>query len=91
MDISYKWLKRYIDIDLPPRELAAVLTSLGLECDTVEEGETFKGGLRVLVTGKVLTCEEHPNLDHLHITTVLSSHPANMRNLTLNLSTSTAP
>ncbi len=70
MDISYKWLKRYIDIDLPPRELAAVLTSLGLECDTVEEVETVKGGLRGLVTGKVLTCEEHPNSDHLHITTV---------------------
>ena len=70
MDISYKWLKRYIAIDLPPRELAAVLTSLGLECDTVEEVESVRGGLRGLVTGKVLTCEEHPNSDHLHITTV---------------------
>lgn len=69
MDISYKWLKRYIDFDLAPRELAAALTSLGLECDTVEEVETIRGGLRGIVIGKVLTCVEHPNSDHLHITT----------------------
>lgn len=70
MNISYKWLKRYIDFDLQPKELAAALTSLGLECDTVEEVETIRGGLRGIVVGKVLTCEEHPNSDHLHITTV---------------------
>lgn len=70
MDISYKWLKRYIDFDLSPRELAATLTSLGLECDTVEEVESIRGGLRGVVIGKVLTCEEHPDSDHLHVTTV---------------------
>ena len=70
MDISYKWLKRYIDFDYTPRELAAVFTSLGLECDNVEEVESIRGGLRGLVIGKVLTCEEHPDSDHLHITTV---------------------
>ncbi len=70
MDISYKWLKRYIDFDLSPRELAATLTSLGLECDTVEEVESIRGGLRGIVIGKVLTCEEHPDSDHLHVTTV---------------------
>lgn len=70
MNISYKWLKRYIDFDYAPKELAAALTSLGLECDTVEEVESVKGGLRGLVIGKVLTCEEHPDSDHLHITTV---------------------
>lgn len=70
MNISYKWLKRYIDFDLQPKELAAALTSLGLECDSVEEVETIRGGLRGIVIGKVLTCEEHPNSDHLHITTV---------------------
>lgn len=68
MNISYKWLKRYIDFSLTPRELAAALTSLGLECDTVEEVESIRGGLRGVVVGKVLTCEEHPNSDHLHIT-----------------------
>lgn len=70
MNISYKWLKRYIDFSLSPRELTAALTSLGLECDHVEEVESIKGGLRGLVVGKVLTCEPHPNSDHLHITTV---------------------
>lgn len=70
MDISYKWLKRYIDFDLSAKELAAVLTSVGLECDTVEEVESIKGGLRGVVIGKVLTCVAHPDSDHLHITTV---------------------
>lgn len=69
MNISYKWLKRYIDFTLTPRELAAALTSLGLECDTVEEVESIRGGLRGIVIGKVLTCVDHPNSDHLHITT----------------------
>lgn len=70
MDISYKWLKRYIDFSLAPRDLAAALTAMGLECDTVEEVESIRGGLRGIVIGKVLTCEPHPNSDHLHITTV---------------------
>ena len=70
MDISYKWLRRYIDFTLAPRELAAALTAMGLECDTVEEVESIRGGLRGIVIGKVLTCEPHPNSDHLHITTV---------------------
>lgn len=69
MNISYKWLKRYINFSLTPAELAAALTSLGLECDTVEEVESIRGGLRGIVIGKVLTCVEHPNSDHLHITT----------------------
>lgn len=70
MNISYKWLKRYIDFGLDPHELAALLTSVGLECDTVEEVESIRGGLRGVVIGKVLTCEEHPDSDHLHVTTV---------------------
>jgi len=70
MNISYKWLKRYIDFSLTPAELTAALTSLGLECDHVEEVESIKGGLKGIVIGKVLTCEPHPNSDHLHITTV---------------------
>lgn len=70
MNISYKWLKRYIDFSLSPSELTAALTSVGLECDHVEEVESIRGGLRGIVVGKVLTCEDHPNSDHLHITTV---------------------
>ena len=70
MNISYKWLQKFIDIKLSPRELAAALTSLGLECDNVEEVESIPGGLKGIVIGKVLTCEPHPDSDHLHITTV---------------------
>lgn len=70
MEISYKWLKRYIDFNFEPRELAAVLTSVGLECDQVEEVESVRGGLRGIVIGEVLTCEPHPDSDHLHVTTV---------------------
>ena len=70
MNISYNWLKRYIDLGLAPEKLAEVLTSVGLETGSVEEVESVKGGLRGIVIGKVLTCEEHPNSDHLHITTV---------------------
>ena len=70
MEISYKWLKEYVDFDLTPQETADALTSCGLEVDALEEVQTIKGGLNGLFVGKVLTCEMHPNSDHLHITTV---------------------
>lgn len=70
MNISYNWLKKYLDFNLTPDELAAALTSIGLETGSVEEVESIRGGLRGIVIGKVLTCVEHPNSDHLHITTV---------------------
>lgn len=70
MNISYSWLKDYINFDLNADELAAALTSIGLECGGVERVESIRGGLRGLVVGKVLTCVEHPDSDHLHITTV---------------------
>lgn len=70
MNISYKWLKRYIDLHDDAQTVAKILTSIGLEVGTVEEVETVKGGLKGLVVGEVLTCEAHPNSDHLHITKV---------------------
>ena len=70
MNISYKWLKRYIDLHDDAQTVAKILTSIGLEVGTVEEVETIKGGLKGLVVGEVLTCEAHPNSDHLHITKV---------------------
>ena len=70
MNISYKWLKEYVDFDLTPQEVCDALTSTGLEVDALEEVQSIKGGLRGLYVGKVLTCEAHPNSDHLHVTTV---------------------
>ncbi|MCC8095028.1 MAG: phenylalanine--tRNA ligase subunit beta [Tannerellaceae bacterium] len=70
MNISYNWLTSYLDFDLQPEEVAAALTSIGLETGGVEEVQTIKGGLEGIVIGEVLTCIDHPNSDHLHITTV---------------------
>ncbi len=70
MNISYKWLKEYVDFDLTPQQVCDALTSTGLEVDALEEVQTIRGGLKGLYVGKVLTCEPHPNSDHLHVTTV---------------------
>ncbi|MBQ3875100.1 MAG: phenylalanine--tRNA ligase subunit beta, partial [Bacteroidaceae bacterium] len=70
MNISYNWLKEYVDFDLSAQEVADALTSEGLEVGSVEEVQTIKGGLQGLVVAEVLTCEAHPNSDHMHITTV---------------------
>ena len=69
MNISYNWLKDYLDLSLTPEEVSSALTSIGLETGGIEEVQAVKGGLEGLVIGKVLTCEAHPNSDHLHITT----------------------
>ena len=70
MNISYKWLKEYVDFDLTAQQVCEALTSTGLEVDALEEVQSIKGGLKGLYVGKVLTCEPHPNSDHLHVTTV---------------------
>ena len=67
MNISYKWLKEYVDFDLTAQEVADALTSIGLEVDAVEEVQSIRGGLQGLVVGHVLTCEPHPNSDHMHV------------------------
>jgi phenylalanyl-tRNA synthetase beta chain len=70
MKISYNWLKNYVAFDESPEELAKILTSVGLEVDGTEEVSSVIGGLKGFVIGEVLTCEAHPNSDHLHVTTV---------------------
>ena len=70
MNISYNWLKQYINIDVTPDELSKALTSIGLEVGSVENVQTIKGGLEGLVIGEVLTCVAHENSYHLYVTTV---------------------
>ncbi|MDO4309568.1 MAG: phenylalanine--tRNA ligase subunit beta [Prevotella sp.] len=74
MNISYKWLKEYVDFELTPQEVCDALTSTGLEVDALEEVQSIRGGLKGLYVGKVLTCDIHPNSDHLHVTTVDLGH-----------------
>lgn len=70
MNISYNWLKNYIDITESPEELAAILTQIGLETGSIEDFSSVKGGLKGFVIGEVLTCVRHPNADKLSLTTV---------------------
>ena len=69
MNISFKWLREYVDFDLTPQQTADALTSCGLEVDSVQEVQSIRGGLKGLFVGKVLTCEDVPGT-HLHLTTV---------------------
>lgn len=70
MKISYNWLKQFIKIDWKSEETASLLTDLGLEVEIVDKFETIRGGLKGVVIGHVLTCEQHPNADRLKVTTV---------------------
>ncbi len=70
MNISYNWLKNYLKSDLKAEEAAVILTDIGLEIEDFEKIEAVKGGLKGVVVGEVLTCEDHPDSDHLHVTTV---------------------
>jgi phenylalanyl-tRNA synthetase beta chain len=70
MNISYSWLKQYIDVDLSPEEISQILTSIGLEVEALETVEKIKGGLKGFVIGEVKTCKKHPDADKLSVTTV---------------------
>ncbi|MDR2972278.1 MAG: phenylalanine--tRNA ligase subunit beta [Bacteroidales bacterium] len=70
MKISFNWLKQYINFDLSPEETGIYLTNCGLEVESIQKFESIKGGLQGIVIGEVLTCKEHPDSDHLHVTTV---------------------
>lgn len=70
MKISYNWLKDYVNTALTPNELDDLLTFSGLEIEGVDKVETIKGGLEHVVIAQVITCEPHPDSDHLHLTTV---------------------
>ncbi len=70
MKISYSWLKDFVDIDWTAEETERLLTNLGLEVEGIEQYESVKGGLSGIVTGKVISCQKHPNADRLKITRV---------------------
>lgn len=70
MNISYNWLKEYVDFDLSPQEVAEALTGIGLEVGAIEEVQAIKGGLEGLCVGHILTCEAHTDSDHLHVCSV---------------------
>jgi len=70
MKISYNWLQHYHDLDLPADKVAEMLTGCGLEVESQEPFQSVKGGLKGVVIGEVLTCQKHPNSDHLSLTTV---------------------
>jgi len=75
MKLSYNWLKDYLKCSLTPQQVAEAMTSIGIEVDGVETAEQIPGGLAGVVVAKVLTCEAHPDSDHLHITTVDDGSP----------------
>lgn len=70
MNISYKWLKEYVDFSLTPQQVADALTSEGLEVDFLEEVPAIRGGLKGIVVGEVLECDPHPDSDHMHVCSV---------------------
>lgn len=70
MIISYNWLSEYLPVSVEPTKLSKILTSIGLEVESLQPYESVKGGLEGLVTGEILSCEKHPDADKLKITTV---------------------
>lgn len=70
MKISYNWLKNYVDFNLSPKDLAEVLTGVGLEVEDITLYETIKGGLAGVVVGEVMECTKHPDADKLSVTKV---------------------
>lgn len=70
MTISYKWLSEYLPVTIEPEKLSRILTSIGLEVESMEKYEDVKGGLEGLIIGEVLSTEKHPNADKLTLTKV---------------------
>ena len=70
MTISYNWLSEYLPQKIETEKLSHILTSIGLEVESLEKYETIKGGLQGLLIGEVLSCEKHPNADKLKLTKV---------------------
>ena len=70
MNISYNWLKEYLDFDLDHNSVAEILTDLGLEVEGISKYESIPGSLEGVVVGKITSLKDHSNADRLKITTV---------------------
>ena len=70
MTISYNWLSEYLPEKIEREKLSKILTSIGLEVESLEQYESIKGCLKDLVIGEVTECEQHPNADKLKVTKV---------------------
>ena len=64
MKFSYQWLRQWVDVDLPPEQLADRLTSGGLEVDSVGP---VAGPFSAVVVGQIIECEAHPDADKLTV------------------------
>ena len=85
MKISYNWLKDYLDFDLSPVRVGELLTDTGLEVEGIEEFDQVKGGLKGLVIGVVVSCEQHTNADRLKVTEINIGTDTNLPILTYQL------
>ena len=86
MKISYNWLRAYLPGDeittaiiKSPQKLSDILTSVGLEVESLEHYEQIKNSLSGLIIGEVITCEKHPDADKLKITTVDNGNGETLR------------
>ena len=64
MKINLNWLKEYVDIEMPPDDLAQLMTMAGLE---VEGLEAFGQSLEDILVARILTVRSHPGADRLYL------------------------
>lgn len=79
MTISYNWLSEYLPVTIDPERLSRILTSIGLEVESMDLFENVRGGLKGLVVGEVISCEQHPNADKLKLTRVNIGEPETLQ------------
>ncbi len=70
MKVSYNWLSEFIPEIPEPEKLSNILTSVGLEVESLQKFEAIKGGLEGLIIGEVVECINHPDADKLKLTKV---------------------
>lgn len=75
MTISYNWLSTYLPVTVEPEKLSKILTSIGLEVESLEQYRSVRGGLAGVVVGQVESCEQHPGADKLKLTRVNIGQP----------------